>query len=111
MIRVTRRVIRFLGWLLTPLIAWAAAFLGGWLGALLSSRMASPKAGFALMVGGAGMFAVGSVWLWAKGIRRSARLQAWGRRRRQKALQAKRKKNAPAGTQSQSSERANVQDS
>lgn len=110
MIRVTRRVIRFLGWLLTPLVAWAAAFLGGWLGALLSPRIASPKMGFALMVGSAGVFAIGGVWLWAKGIRRSARLQAWGRRRRQKALEAKREKAALAEKQLQSSERTNVEE-
>ncbi len=81
MIRVTRRVIRFLGWLLTPVIAWAAAFLGGRLGAQLAVFVESPKRGFVLMVLGAGIFAVAGTWLWAWAIRRSARLQVWNRRR------------------------------
>lgn len=81
MIRVTRRVIRFMGWLLTPLVAWAAAFLGGWLGAMLAEGIVAPRTGMAIMVAGAGTFAAAATWLWARGIRRSARLQAWGRRR------------------------------
>ena len=29
----TVRFYRFVGWLLTPLVAWAVSFLGGWIGA------------------------------------------------------------------------------
>ncbi len=32
-----RRVFRFLGWLLTPVVVWAASFLGGWAVALATS--------------------------------------------------------------------------
>lgn len=32
-----KRVIRFLGWLLTPVVVWAASFLGGWAVALATS--------------------------------------------------------------------------
>ena len=33
----TVRFYRFVGWLLTPLVAWAVSFLGGWLGAAMGS--------------------------------------------------------------------------
>ena len=45
------RLVRTAGWLLTPLVVWAASFLGGWLGALLGR-----------MVGG---LLGGGVWLLA----------------------------------------------
>ncbi len=32
-----RRVVRFLGWLLTPVVVWAASFLGGWAVALATN--------------------------------------------------------------------------
>jgi len=32
-----RRTIRLLGWLLTPVVVWAASFLGGWIVALATS--------------------------------------------------------------------------
>ena len=32
-----KRVIRFLGWLLTPVVVWAASFLGGWIVAAATS--------------------------------------------------------------------------
>lgn len=43
--RVLRFLLRLLGWLLTPLVAWAASFCGAMVGALLASRLASPAAG------------------------------------------------------------------
>ena len=30
--RIGRRAVRLLGWLLTPVMVWAASFFGGWLG-------------------------------------------------------------------------------
>ncbi|HEY2825555.1 MAG TPA: hypothetical protein VGI83_08425 [Gemmatimonadales bacterium] len=33
----TRRFYRLVGWLLTPLVAWAASFLGAWLGAVVGA--------------------------------------------------------------------------
>lgn len=32
-----RRMIRLLGWLLTPVVVWAASFLGGWVVAIATS--------------------------------------------------------------------------
>ena len=43
----TVRFYRFVGWLLTPLVAWAVSFLGGWIGA------ASAKSAKALLIGSA----------------------------------------------------------
>jgi hypothetical protein len=57
---------RVLGWLLTPGVVWAAAFVGGWLGALLAGAGSSPESGIRWMV--AGGVAGGSValvfWVW-----------------------------------------------
>ena len=80
MIRVTRRIIRFFGWLLTPLVAWAAAFFGGWIGARLFVNSDSAKVSAVGMFVTAGVFAFAATFAWAWAIRRSARLQVWGRR-------------------------------
>ncbi len=46
------RLIRIVGWLLTPAVVWAASFLGGWVGALLAARLAVPEHGLYWLVGG-----------------------------------------------------------
>src|SRR6185312_1074561 len=51
------------GWLLTPLWAWGASYLGLWLGALVALRFSSPLA--MLVVAGLGAVLVGFVVLWA----------------------------------------------
>ncbi len=45
-----RRLVLILGWLLVPVVAWAAAFLGGWLGAVIGAGSESPKVGLYLVV-------------------------------------------------------------
>ena len=37
-----RRLVRILAWLLPPVVAWAASFLGGWGAAALARHAASP---------------------------------------------------------------------
>jgi hypothetical protein len=36
------RLLVVLGWLLTPVVAWAASYAGMWLGAMLSPRFSEP---------------------------------------------------------------------
>ena len=71
MIFATRQIIRLFGWLLTPFAAWAVSFLGGWLGALLGSNIASPGWAFVLLLAGAGLgaFIGAAAWIW--GLRRA----------------------------------------
>lgn len=73
MIHVTRRVIRFWGWLLTPLVAGAASLLGAWVGAAAGRTVASPKLGFAVLVVGAAVAGFTATFLWASALRRAAR--------------------------------------
>ncbi len=59
-----------LGWLLTPVWAWAASHVGLWLGALVALRLQNPVvmltiAGFSALVFG---FAV--LWTWIRFMRR-----------------------------------------
>lgn len=51
------------GWLLTPLWAWGAAYVGLWLGALGALGFSSPLA--MLVVAGSGALLLGFVVLWA----------------------------------------------
>ncbi len=82
MIFGTRRLIRSIGWLLTPLAAWAVFFFGAWIGARAGRLVESPKWALAFLVIGAavGAFAGAGDWVW--GLRR-----AW-----QSALRVKRER-------------------
>jgi hypothetical protein len=65
--------LRRIGWLLTPLVVWAASFLGAWLGALGARRVAGPWGGVGLMVIGAVALAGLALVLWVLLLRRRAR--------------------------------------
>ena len=58
------------GWLLTPLWAWGASFIGVWLAARLAVRLSDPVA----MLTVAGLIGVGAglgaLWLWVRLMRR-----------------------------------------
>lgn len=58
-----------LGWLLTPAVVWAASFLGGWLGAVISGKLVYLVVGG--VVGGAGGLA-GWIWVMRRGVPISA---------------------------------------
>ncbi len=47
------RFLRPVGWLLTPVVVWAASFLGGWVGALTAGLRQKGEAGLWWMVIGA----------------------------------------------------------
>ena len=66
MIFVTRRIIRSVGWLLTPFAAGAVSFLGAWAGARLGRVVESPRWALALLILGAtvGAFAGAGAWVW-----------------------------------------------
>jgi MFS family permease len=52
-------------WLLTPVVAWAASFLGGWMGALVGRRVDNPVAGLKWLGAGAvvGALVGAAVWM------------------------------------------------
>lgn len=59
------RALVTVGWLLTPVVAWAASFLGGWIGAALTP----PDGGVGRMVAGGVLGAVGGVVAWLVALR------------------------------------------
>ena len=70
-----RGLVRLLGWLLTPLVAWAAAFLGAWLGAGAAGRLKNSTVGAWVVVGLGAGFGIAAAWGWLHYLRRSPRLQ------------------------------------
>jgi hypothetical protein len=69
------RLGRLVGWLLTPLVAWAASFFGAWLVLAVAGRMGAPR-GLLVGVFAAGFFtAVVALLLWMWLLRHSARLR------------------------------------
>jgi hypothetical protein len=65
--------LRRIGWLLTPLVVWAASFVGAWLGALGARRFGGPWGGIGAMVAGAAGLAGLAVILWARLLRQRSR--------------------------------------
>jgi outer membrane lipoprotein SlyB len=61
---LNRRLMRIVAWLLTPVVAWAASFLGGWIGALVGRRAGSAAAGIKWLGGGAVLGALVGAGIW-----------------------------------------------
>ena len=59
-----RRLVRMVAWLLTPVVAWAASFLGGWIGALVGREAGSAAAGIKWLGGGAVLGALVGAGVW-----------------------------------------------
>ncbi|HEY3280625.1 MAG TPA: hypothetical protein VGJ83_08930 [Gemmatimonadales bacterium] len=59
-----------LGWLLTPLWAWGASYLGLWLGAVVALRFSGPVV--MMIVAGLGAVGLGFavLWVWVRFMRR-----------------------------------------
>ena len=72
---ILRYIARIFGWLLTPLVAWAASFLGAALGAIVSGWIGDPLNALAATVFSGAMFAVAATIGWMRLLRRSPRLQ------------------------------------
>lgn len=66
---------RILGWLLTPLVAWAASFCGAWVGAGIASRLADATTGLGLTVGIGAVTAIAATIGWMRLLRRSPQLR------------------------------------
>lgn len=73
--RLLRGLARFVGWLLTPLVAWAASFCGAWLGARAAGRTTDGDVALGLTIGGAALLGLGVTLLWLRALRRSPELQ------------------------------------
>ena len=58
------------GWLLTPVWAWGASFLGVWGGARLTAGWSDPVAMVAATGGTAAVASLAGLWLWVRAMRR-----------------------------------------
>lgn len=72
--RVVRFLLRFFGWLLTPIVAWAASFLGAWVAAGVF-RSTAPMTSLWLTVAAGGLAAAVALLGWLRLLRRSPRLR------------------------------------
>lgn len=72
---VLRVLARILGWLLTPLVALAASFLGATGAAVLLADDSEPRRALILSLAGAAIFAVVVSWLWLRLLRRSPQVR------------------------------------
>lgn len=72
---MVRGVLRFLGWLLTPLVAWAASFVGATLGAMVGGGASDPMNTFWITAVFGAVFAIVAAIGWLRLLRRSPRLQ------------------------------------
>ncbi len=73
--RFLRGLVRLVGWLLTPLVAWAASFLGSTLGSMVAAATGTARGGLWLTLGFGAVFALGAAWAWLRLLRRSPKLQ------------------------------------
>jgi hypothetical protein len=74
-VTIGRTLVRLAGWLLTPLVAWAASFLGAWFGALISGGASSTRTTLFATVFFGGFAALLSAWGWLRYLRRHPKLQ------------------------------------
>jgi membrane protein implicated in regulation of membrane protease activity len=72
---VARALFRILGWLLTPLVAWAASFVGAWIGAAIAAGATNPMTTFWVTVISGAVTAFVGAWGWLRFLRRHPKLQ------------------------------------
>jgi sterol desaturase/sphingolipid hydroxylase (fatty acid hydroxylase superfamily) len=73
--RATLFLLRACGWLLTPVVALAASFLGAFLGTVLAAAIPDPVFGVGLTVAMGGLAGFATVHYWLRALRHSPRLQ------------------------------------
>lgn len=69
--RLVRLLFRIFGWLLTPFLAWAAAFFGAVGGALIAMRTEDPLRGLAITAICGAITGFSVLLLWLRYLRRS----------------------------------------
>ena len=69
--KLLRFLARLFGWLLTPVVASAASFLGAVGGAMIAGSMRDPLRGLVTSAVCALLAAVGVTWAWLRWLRRS----------------------------------------
>jgi hypothetical protein len=74
-VKVLRVLARIFGWLLTPLVALAASFLGATGASALLAEDANPRRALILSLALAAIFAVVVSWLWLRLLRRSPQMR------------------------------------
>lgn len=70
-----RGLVRLGGWLLTPLVAWAASFVGAWLGARFAGSLNSSTTGAYVVIAFGAVFGLVAAWAWLRYLRRHPTLQ------------------------------------
>jgi uncharacterized membrane protein YeaQ/YmgE (transglycosylase-associated protein family) len=68
--RWLRALARVFGWLLTPVLAWAASFFGAVAGALLAMRVREPRNGILVTAVVGGVVSFVAIHLWLRFLRR-----------------------------------------
>jgi hypothetical protein len=58
------------GWLLTPVLAWAASYVGLWAGALFCIRLSQPAAMVGMALGISALAGLSVLALWVRFMRR-----------------------------------------
>ena len=58
------------GWLLTPVLAWGASYLGLTLGAVIGVRLETPAAMLVTAAAGAAVLGFGTLFIWVRFMRR-----------------------------------------
>ena len=73
--RWLRLFLLIIGWLLTPLVVWAASVLGAWAGARAGHGLNTADQALAVTVAGGVIAGFTAVFLWMRVLRRSPRLR------------------------------------
>jgi hypothetical protein len=73
--RWLRALVRVFGWLLTPVLAWAASFFGAVGGALLAMRVREPRNGILVTAVVGGVVSFLAIHFWLRFLRRHREVQ------------------------------------
>jgi hypothetical protein len=69
--RPAPKLLRVVGWLLTPFVVWAASFSGGWVGAAVGRRLPVLLGGVEWMLLGGLLGGATALTLWVHRLRRA----------------------------------------